>query len=230
MAKSRTSKSRKSSTAPATSRHRATTRATPSYRRPRHVKTSTSDSEQRDEPRVSLKHHRLPQHVKESSSDSEQSDTRISFKHHRSETEPILTLHERYPFVNIKYFRQIFWGTFRPKDSIKLSRTHVNSSPKRSQMTDLVCLIRCFEVYGQAICHYAQPDIALKLQEALSEYRTHLCYLSGICTFDSILQYHYAFTVRRMYGGQDDPAAWVAGDKICTSHRILIRKADGRPR
>ena len=86
----------------------------------------------------------------------------------------------------------------------------------------MVHLLRCFEVYGQAICHFAHPGMALRLQEALCDYRIRLAELSMVYRFDTVREYSYAFMSDRILNGQDDPPAWTAGDDRC--YDLLIRK------
>ena len=66
----------------------------------------------------SRRHHRHRRHYSsESSTDSEEGDgPRVSFMHAEG-TRPFLNLHERYRAVEIKYFKQIFFGRSNPKTS-----------------------------------------------------------------------------------------------------------------
>ena len=73
--------------------------------------------------------------------------------------------------MNIRYFKQILFETFRPEHLIKLANSFTNwnkDTPKPKdkvvpEATGLNQSLRCFEVYGQAICRYAHPAVALKL-------------------------------------------------------------------
>lgn len=169
--------------------------------------------------------HRRRRHRHRYSSDSDSEDaSRVSFLHHEDDTKLFLTLHESYRAVSIKYFKQIFFGTFRPIDSLKLSATYINrpSDNDESEASDLSQLLRSFEVYGQAICHYAQSNVAVALQKALSDYRIRLYELSVYYSFEYIREYHYSFMAARILNGQDDPVAWAAEDRPCMG--LLVRK------
>ena len=141
-----------------------------------------------------LRHHRHQSHhsrqrrssrddSEDDSSDSDMGDgRRVSFLHHHAgNSKPFLKLHEHYPAVNIKYFKQIYWGTFQPSQSMRLAHnTLAWSTTKRKKDEDdttpkssnMVQLLRCFEVYAHAICFFAaRPYVALQLHEALVRYR-----------------------------------------------------------
>ena len=180
--------------------------------------------------RKSRSHRRWYRYVEEFSSDSEAGDIpRVSFMH-QEDNKPVWAIGERFRGVRIKYFKQIFFGTFKTKDLIKLSRDHTNRMDidnNGQQITDPVRLLRCFEVYCQAILQYAHPDVHRRLSEALSDYRTYLCELTEDFDFDSILAYHNSFMTARIRYGQDDPIAWVTEDT--NAARIMLRKNFDRP-
>ena len=158
----------------------------------------------------------------------------MSFLHQEEGNKPFLKLHERYRAVSIKYFKQIFFGTFLPKDLPKLAAGYatwtaeIKSRKKEDEeevqgVDGLTQLLRCFYVYRQAICHFAaRPHVALKLHEALIDYRIRLSDFSAHYQFDSIKTYHYAFMAARLLNGQDDPIAWITEDRVC--YNYLIRK------
>ena len=167
------------------------------------------------------------------SSDSEAGDgPKVSFLHHHAGNKPFLSLHEHYPAVNIKYFKQIYWGTFQPRHSMRLAHDPLtwSNTPKGKkdkddvtpETTNMIQLMRCFEVYGHAICFFAaKPQVAWQLHEALVRYRIRLMDFSLHFNFISIRTYHYAFMARRILSGQDDPAAWLAEDYQCQHYLIL---------
>ena len=161
------------------------------------------------------------------SSDSEAGEgPRVSFLHHDAGKRPFLSLHEHYPAVNIKYFKQIYWGTFHPSKSMKLAHDALtwSSTPKAKKDNEpesMVQLLRCFEVYGHAICFFAsRPEVALELHEALVRYRVRLMEFSLYFSFDSIRTYHYSFMAKRILSRQDDPVAWLAEDYRCQHYLI----------
>lgn len=87
--------------------------------------------------------------------------------------------------------------------------------------------MRCFEVYGQAICHFSAPTVALNLQEALSDYRVKLSELSMHYTFESVKDYHLAFVALRVLMGQDDPSGW--RNRADDIQHKLIQKPSSAP-
>ena len=133
--------------------------------------------------RVSKSHSRRRRHrhyISDSSSDSEEGDwPRVSFVHANG-TKPFLSLHKRFHAVNIKYFKQIFFGTFKSDHLTKLSHGYttraVNEDPQEA--SGMVHLLRCLEVYSQAIAFFAHPAVESSLHRALSDYRIHLSELS----------------------------------------------------
>ena len=85
-----------------------------------------------------------------------------------------------------------------------------DATPESSNM---VQLLRCFEVYGHAICFFAaKPHVALQLHDALVRYRVRLMDFSLTYNFASIRTYHYAFMAKRILSRQDDPIAWLSED------------------
>ena len=64
----------------------------------------------------SRRHHRHQSYNSETETDKEEGEgPRVSFVHTVG-IQPFLNLHNRYRTVEIKYFKQIFFGTFRAKD------------------------------------------------------------------------------------------------------------------
>ena len=61
-----------------------------------------------------------------SSSDSKtENESRVSFLHEEG-NKPFLKLHKRFRTVDIKYFKQIFYETFKPKNLIKLAHDYID--------------------------------------------------------------------------------------------------------
>ena len=165
------------------------------------------------------------------SEDSEAGDRpRVSFLHHAG-NKPFLTIHEHYPAVNIKYFKQIYYGNFQPSKSMRLAHNALawSTTPKgkkdKDEVTpdpaDMVELLRTFEVYAHAICFFAaRPRVALELHDALVRYRIRLMDFSLIYRFESVRTYHYAFMGDRILMAQDDPVAWITEDYHCRQYLI----------
>lgn len=190
-------------------------------RRPNFEVESTSTVYEKARARMARSHRR--RHCSsESSSSSSSSDSeegygpRVSFKDNEDKKSHF-ELHERFRAVNVKYFKQIFNGTFPPKHLIKLAHNYTDGTLNKAdektedvqEVSGLIQLKRCFHVYGFAICYFAaRPHVALQLHEALTDYRIRLSDLSVHCRFDSIRSYHYAFMSACILNGQDDPMAW----------------------
>ena len=84
---------------------------------------------------------------------------------HAEDTRPFLNFHKRYRFVEIKYFKQIFFKTFKFENLIKLGRGYVNRANTNDahKANEIVYLLQCFEVYGQTIYYYAHLTVAIRL-------------------------------------------------------------------
>lgn len=148
-----------------------------------------------------------------SSSDTEESDkSRVLFMHQEGK-KPFLILHQHYRAVKIKYFKQIFFETFKPEHLTELAHNYrdrgfastKNKDINIPESNEMIHLLRCFEVYDQTICNFAHPDIAAKLQIALSNYRITPFELALHYSFNTIRDYHYSFMTARIQTGQDDP-------------------------
>ena len=174
---------------------------------------------------------RHARYVVDSESESEAGDDMVSFVHHERGNKPFLPLHARYRAVNVKYFKKIFFGTFMPEHLTKLAQSYMNRTVDRKdkdknddlhEASGLNQLLRCFEVYSQAVYCYAHPNIKLQLHEAFSNYRVRLSDMSVQYKFDSILIYNRAFMNARLLADQDDLVAWTSNNRGCNS--LLIQK------
>ena len=153
-------------------------------------------------------------------SSDEEGNRKVSFvhqQHHHTGNKPFLALHDIYPSVNIKYFKQIYWGTFKPSQSMRLVPDEItwnsttkgkkDKDEKEPEAANMVQLLHCFDVYSLALCKFAaRPHVALDLHEALLQYRGRLTEFSLTYQFDSVRVYHYAFMTKRIFRGQDDPS------------------------
>ena len=152
----------------------------------------------------------------------------MSFLDGHAGNKPFLRLSEHYPAVNIKYFKQIYWVTFHPDQSMRLaydalawSNTPKGKKESTPESSNMVQLLRCFEVYAHAICFFAsRPTVALHLHEALVRYRIRLMDFSLHYSFQSIHIYHYAFMGQRMLTKQDDPVAGLSEDHGCRHYLV----------
>lgn len=173
-------------------------------------------------------HHRRRRHRHSDTSDSSDSDSDeeerrgIPFRHSEGKR-PFLSIAEKFRSVEVKYFKQIFFGTFRVKYLPKLAHMHTTSAKDEDkEITGLNQMMHCFHVYAVAAGRFAHAGIKEELSEALHLYAIRLLRLSLTYKFDSILAYHLAFMTARIQGGQDDPKAWEADDQSCRD--LLVPK------
>ena len=113
-------------------------------------------------------------------------------------------VHARFPEVDPLYLTKIFRGTIRAEGLVWLDVGRQDVTPE--DFTSLAHLLYCFEVYGQIICIFAQPqgrDFEIELQEALADYRLRLLQLSRMTTFESLRHWHKMVLVAQFRGGQD---------------------------
>ena len=148
----------------------------------------------------------------------------VSFLHHEEGTQPFLDLASRFPTVQMKYFKQIFYGTFQPESLTKLGQgmadRAVQEAPQEAK--GMSHLLLCLEVYGQILLHFSAKAVLDPLQQSLSQYRVRLLEMSVIYKFDSIRMYNAAFMRARILLGQDDATAWGLEDRRCSD--LLVRK------
>ena len=143
---------------------------------------------------------------------------------HIEDTRPFLNLHKRYRFVKIKYFKQIFFKTFKSENLIKLSREYANRANTNDtyKVNKIIHLLQCFEVYNQTICHYAHSIVAIRLQKILLDYRFRLTKLLALYKFDFIREYHDTFINARILNDQNDFIAWIIENRRYSD--LLLRK------
>ena len=65
-------------------------------------------------------------------------------------TRPFHHLAEEFRSVEVKYFKQIFKGTFRTKDLVKLAHTYSSLSEDKD-VRGILHLLHCFDVYMLAV-------------------------------------------------------------------------------
>ena len=148
----------------------------------------------------------------------------VSFLHHKEGTRPFFDLCNRFASVHMKYFKQIFYGTFQPESLTKLgqSMSDRDTTEAPQDAKGMAHMLLCMEIYGQIVLHFSNSAILGPLQEALSKYRVRLIEMSVIYKFDSIKAYNATFIRTRILLGQDDPQAWAREDGHCRD--LLMRK------
>ena len=141
----------------------------------------------------------------------------MSFLHHEEGTRPFLDLADRFPTIDMKYFKQIFFGTFRSENLTKLGQEMTDQATAEipQDAKGVIHMLLCLEIYGQIVLHFSQVSILGPLQEALSYYRVRLIEKSVIYKFDSIKAYNATFIRARILYGQDNPQAWVRKNDRC---------------
>ena len=159
------------------------------------------------------------------STDSEEGDRpKVSFLHHEEGTRPFFDIAGRFPTIQMKYFKQIFYGTFQPENLTKLGQGMADrvTAEAAQDAKGVAHLLLCLEIYGQIVLHFSNSFLLGPLQEALSKYRVRLIEMSVIYKFDSIKAYNATFMRTRILRGQDDPVAWAREDRLCCD--LLVRK------
>ncbi|KAI4217432.1 MAG: hypothetical protein LQ351_000027 [Letrouitia transgressa] len=118
-------------------------------------------------------------------------------------------IQQRYPHIGTLYFTKIFRGTLFPPGLVWLDVDRQDTSPPDHE--SLPHLLYCFEIYGQIVCMFADPQGGRKeaeLQRALSDYRARLLKHSKWATFESLREWHARVLEVMMREGQDRPAGW----------------------
>lgn len=159
----------------------------------------------------------------DSSLSSDNERERVSFVHLSTGKEALKSINTRFPPVPPKLFKKIFKGSLHASEITKLS-TDLNPRGEKddTEAKSINHLLRCFEIYGQAICHFAQTSVALELQDALADYRIKLSDRLLHYTFESIREHHLRFIQARILTGQDDPLGW--RDQARELDHVLIQK------
>lgn len=118
-------------------------------------------------------------------------------------------VHARFPEVDPLYITKIFRGTIGAEGLVWLDIGRQDVTPE--DFTGLAHLLYCFEVYGQIICIFAQPQgqaLEIELQRALADYRLKVLQLSRVTTFESLKAWHKAVLIAQFRGGQDRVEGW----------------------
>ena len=133
----------------------------------------------------------------------------MSFLHHKEGTQPFLDLASRFPTVQIKYFKQIFYKTFQPKSLTKLDQGMADRAIQEAlqKAKGISHLLLCLEVYSQILLYFSTKAVLDPLQQSLSQYRVRLLKISVIYKFNSIQIYNAAFIRARILLSQDDVTA-----------------------
>ena len=173
----------------------------------------------------SRKHYHRSRRYSDSSTDSEAGDRpMVSFLHHQEGEQPFYDLASPFPTVVMKYFKQIFYGSFQPENLTKLGQGMADRAALEApqEAKGMAHLLLCMEVYGQIVLHFSARNLLGPLQQAFSQYRTRLIEMSVIYKFDSIRAYNATFMRTRILLGQDDPVHWALEDRRCCD--LLVRK------
>lgn len=194
------------------------------------------DRHQRREGRVHKsrdRHHRRHHRHRSDSSDTSDSESDeeerrgVPFQYSEGK-KPFRNMAEMFRSVEVKYFKQIFFGTFRTKNFPKLARLHTNHAADEKDIASHNHLMHCFTVYAVAVVRFAAIGLKEALSEALQLYTIRILQLPIHFRFDSIRDYHLSFVTARIQGGQDVAKDWLSEDQGC--YNLLVRKgtpADG---
>lgn len=189
------------------------------------------DSDSQDSYRVHKsrrRRHRRRYYSSDSSTDSEDGKRpKVSFldQDKGTQDQALRELAFVFPTVVLKYFKQIYYGTFQPENLTKLGQGMADkmSSDTAQEVREMVHLGHCMEVYSQIVLQFAHPTQLRKLQRALAKYRIRLAELSATYKFESVREYNATFLRQRILLGQDDPIAWSVIDSEISDR--LVRKA-----
>ena len=135
-------------------------------------------------------------------------DVRVSFRTTDYDS-ALAIIQDRFPEIDPLYLTKIFRGTIRAEGLVWLDVGRQDVTPE--DFTSLAHLLYCFEVYGQVICIFAQPQgqvFELELQRALADYRLKLLQLSRVSTWESLREWHKAVLVAQFGNGQDRLEGW----------------------
>ncbi|KAF6238815.1 hypothetical protein HO173_003322 [Letharia columbiana] len=158
------------------------------------------DHRHRHEGRVhkSRRHHhrysRSHRHRHSDTSDSDSSDSEsgweerrgVPFRHSEGK-KPFLSIAERFRSVDVKYFKQVFFGTFKTKNFAKLAHMHTTPAKEDKDVNGHNHMMHCFHVYSVAAGRFAHVSVKEDLNEALHSYAIRLLRLPITYRFDSIL-------------------------------------------
>ena len=94
----------------------------------------------------------------------------VSFLHQEEGTQPFLDLVSRFPTVQMKYFKQIFYGTFQPENLTKLGQGMADRAALKApqEAKGMSHLLLCLEIYGQIVLHFSQKSVLDPLQQSFS--------------------------------------------------------------
>ena len=128
------------------------------------------------------KSRRRHRHRRRCSSDSSSTDSedggrpKVSFLHQEKGTQDqaMTDLASHFPTVVLKYFKQIYYGTFQPSNLAKLGQgmaDKMTGEDTTAEVKGIGHLNHCMEVYGQINLQFAHPSKLRPLQLALAKYR-----------------------------------------------------------
>ncbi|KAF6220298.1 hypothetical protein HO133_003430 [Letharia lupina] len=120
------------------------------------------------------RHSRSHRHRHSDTSDSDSSDSKSDWEERRGvpfRKKPFLSIAERFRSVDVKYFKQIFFGTFKTKNFAKLAHMHTTPAKEDKDVNGHNHMMHCFHVYSVAAGRFAHVSVKEGLNEAL-EYRS----------------------------------------------------------
>ncbi|KAF6225056.1 hypothetical protein HO133_010251 [Letharia lupina] len=153
------------------------------------------------------RHSRSHRHRHSNTSNSDLFDSKSDWEERRGvpfryieDKKPFLSIAKRFRSVNVKYFKQIFFGTFKTKNFAKLAHIYTTPAKEDKDVNGHNHMMHCFHVYSVAAGRFAHVSVKEGLNEALHAYAIRLLRLPITYRFNSILAYHLAFVTARIQG------------------------------
>ena len=136
-------------------------------------------------------------------------DRHVSFSSYGEQTLP--SLREIFPMVEEKYLKRVLRNRLHPYEFYKLSYiTKHKKGDETPPEPNFTRLMRDFEVFGQIIAAFAEPNIVPRLQQALAIYRIRLSVKAVRNTFESVENFHNSFVQSCIHAGPQRPDVWLS--------------------
>lgn len=165
------------------------------------AKNKKDDSDSQDSSRVHKsrrRRYRKRYYSSDSSTNSEEEKRpKVSFLHHKKGThdQALTELTFASPTVIVKYFKQVYYGTFQPENLTRLGQGMADkiTNETAQEVKGMVHLSHCMKIYSQIVLQFAHPEKLRKLQLALTKYQIRIAELSITYKFESIRNYNATF-------------------------------------
>ena len=111
-------------------------------------------------------------------------------------------------------------------DSLELTTKEDDATA--AETTNILVLMRCFEIYCQIIIFLVPDTVKIPLSVAFAFYRDYLYGHARIYTWESVRTFHFTFHKSRIARGVTDPALWEEVD-VRMEQLLLVRKTIANP-